>query len=366
MNAHDAFVIFNAVPGCGPATIRALAEFFGSVDSALVQDEGPLVASGIVNPQTAQNIVHFPKDKFLEDEYNLTRQKNVRILTAADDDFPSSLREIPGSPVVLYTQGDVALLHGACIAMVGSRNASHYGMTIAHAFARRFAEAGLIVVSGLARGIDSASHQGCLDAKGKTIAVVAGGLSHLYPKENIGLMRTIVEQGAMVSEMPMAVFPLPAHFPRRNRIITGLSTATVVVEAGAKSGALISAGYALEQGKDVFAVPSNIDNVCAEGSNRLIKDGARIALSADDVLEELKGQMEISFPALSTPEQTAPRVALSAQEMKAYDVLSLQPLHVDQLSARVRQPASDMAQVLLNLQLKGVVRQLPGQFFVRT
>ena len=366
MNAHDAFVVLNAVPGCGPATIKALAEFFGSVDNILAQDEGSLIASGVVDPQVAQNIVHFPKDKFLEDEYNLTRQKNTRILTAADDDFPSGLREIPGSPVVLYTQGDVALLHGACIAMVGSRNASHYGMTIAHAFARRFAEAGLIVVSGLARGIDSASHQGCLDAKGKTIAVVAGGLSHLYPKENAGLMRKIVGQGAVVSEMPMAVLPLSIHFPRRNRIITGLSTATVVVEAGAKSGALISAGYALEQGKDVFAVPSNIDNVCAEGSNRLIKDGARIALSADDVLEELKGQMEISFPAMRGGEPLCSPVPLSAEEMKAYEVLSLQPLHVDQLSARVRQPASEIAQVLLNLQLKGVVRQLPGNLYVRT
>ncbi len=190
MNAHDAFVVLNAVPGCGPATIKTLAEFFGSVDNILAQDEGSLIASGVVDPQVAQNIVHFPKDKFLEDEYNLTRQKGVRILTAADEDFPSSLMEIPGAPVVLYTQGDIGLLHGACIAMVGSRNASHYGMTIAHAFARRFAEAGLIVVSGLARGIDSASHQGCLDAKGKTIAVVAGGVGEIFPQKKDGLMRT--------------------------------------------------------------------------------------------------------------------------------------------------------------------------------
>ncbi len=365
MNDHDALVVFNAIPGVGLARIKKLVEFFGSAAEALRQDRDALISSGVLTPQEAENIVHFLKDKFLEDEYNLVRQKGVQVLTAADDHFPTGLLQIPSAPIVLYVQGSAALLHGVSIAMVGSRNASHYGINIANRFARRFAEAGLIVVSGLARGIDTASHKGCLEAEGKTIAVVGCGFNHVYPPENAGLMRAIAQQGAVVSEMPMGFPVLAENFPRRNRIITGLSLATVVVEAADKSGALISAGYAAEQGKDVFAVPANIDNACAQGSNKLIKDGARVALSADDVLEELKTQMEFSFPDLNAANQSEASVALSAKEMQAYEVLSLQPLHVDQLSVRVQQPLPEMAEVLLNLEIKGVVRQLPGKLYVR-
>ena len=273
------------------------------------------------------------------------------------------MRDIPDAPVVLYIQGNVDLLHSACIGMVGSRIASHYGLSTAERFAGAFAQAGLTVVSGLARGIDTASHRGCLNANGKTIAVIGCGLNHIYPKENWKLLQAIAAQGAVVSELPMNALPLAMHFPRRNRIISGLSLGVLVVEAAAESGALITVDYALEQGKVVFAVPANIDYTTAEGSNKILKDGAKMALSPADVLEEIKGQVELVFPTARAPE--IPPVSLSEAEMAIYRCLGSEPVHVDQLLKKTRETMSDAFAIMLNLELKGIVRQLPGRYYVK-
>ena len=292
MKEQDALLVLNAVPGLGAVKAKLLSELFGSAAAVLDQNYAGILSSGIVAPGVAENIIHFSKDKFLSDEYNLGQQKGVRVMTVADDDFPQSLRDVPGGPIVLYIQGDPQVLHAASIAMVGSRACSHYGLSMAGRFAASFAQAGVVVVSGLARGIDTAAHQGCLKAGGKTIAVLGCGLEHVYPKENRVLMEAISRQGAVVSELPMTTSPIPANFPRRNRIISGLSLTTLVVEAAAQSGALITADYALEQGRDVFVIPANVDYISAQGSNRLIKDGAKVALTPGDVLDEFKGQLE--------------------------------------------------------------------------
>ena len=268
--------------------IRKLVAFFGSALEVLQASLDELAQSRIVLPTIAENIFHFYKDKFLQDEYNLMQRKGILSSHAADDHFPCSLKSFEDSPVVLYIKGDSDCLHQMSVALVGSRAASFHGCKSAKSFAQAFAQAGMVVVSGLARGIDTAAHQGALSAGGKTIAVIGCGFNYMYKKENYSLMETIAQNGAVVSEFACAMPPLKQNFPWRNRIISALSLATVVIEAGRRSGALITADYALAQNKDVFVLPSNIDNETAQGSNQLIQDGAQVALHPDDVLFRIK------------------------------------------------------------------------------
>lgn len=363
MTEQEALVVLNAIPGVGPHRIKALREYYGDAVTALKQPYLELDASGILPREINTNIVHFSKDNFLADEYNQVRQKNITVLTAADESFPHLLSQIPGAPVVLYIMGHQSVLHQAAVGIVGSRMCSFYGKAQAERFASTFGQAGITVVSGMARGIDTFAHQGCLKAKGQTVAVLGCGLEHVYPKENKALMETIVANGAVISEMPIRTPAIPANFPRRNRIITGLSLATVVIEAGEKSGALISAGYALEQGRDVFAVPANIDESTARGSNMLLKDGAQMALSPQDVLDVFRSQVELVFPEVGS--NHAPTLVLNESESALYNLLSSVPVHADDLSDRAGIPIGQIAQVMLALQLKELVQELPGKHFIK-
>jgi DNA processing protein len=363
MTQHDALVVLNAVPGLGSGKIRLLVEYFSGACHVLQQKADTLSASGIVTPHVASNIAASSKVQFLEEEYKQLHLNGCAVVTSADEHFPQSLNDTPGGPVVLYVKGDAALLKTAGLAIVGSRICSYYGKNMAARFASRFAEVNVTVISGLARGIDTAAHLGCLEKNGKTIAVIGCGLNHMYPKENKELAAQIAQKGLIISEMPMGTPPIPANFPRRNRIISGLSLATVVIEAGLKSGALITADYALEQGKDVFVLPANIDYETAKGSNKLIKDGAKVALDPMDILDELKSQLEFSFAQNLT--QSVSRVLLTEEQMLFYKHLSLDPVHIDELTTRANQSLSEAAQVMLNLELKGIVRQLPGKYYVK-
>ncbi len=364
MTEQEALQVLNAVPGLGGVRIHGLRECFGNAVAVLQQPYEELAACGVVPLNVVENIIHFSKDKFLIDEYNLLAIKNVALTTIADEGYPHLLRNIPGAPVVLYIKGDQTLLHSAAVAMVGSRACSYYGKAQAVLFAESFARAGLTVISGMARGIDTCAHQGCLKAGGNTIAVLGCGLNYIYPRENQQLMEAIIASGAVVSEMPLNTPPIPANFPRRNRIITGLSLATVVIEAGEKSGALISSGYALEQGRDVFALPANIDYATARGSNQLLKDGAQIALSPQDVLEVLRGQVELVFPEVSKQAEE-PRVFINELEAKVYKILTTEPVHADELAARTKLSIGQIAQVVLHLQLKELAKELPGKYFIK-
>ena len=364
MTEQEAYQVLNAIPGVGSVRIQGLIGHFGDAVTILRQEREDLMVCGLLPGNVVENIVHFSKDKFLIDEYNLSSQRNVSVVTVADAEYPHVLRNIPGAPVVLYIKGNKTVLHSAMVAMVGSRLCSYYGKAQASRFAESFAQAGLVVVSGLARGIDTSAHQGCLKAGGITVAVIGCGLNHIYPKENQQLMEAIVQKGAVVSEMPMNTPAIPSNFPRRNRIITGLSLATVVIEAGAKSGALISAGYALDQGRDVFAVPANIDYATALGSNQLLKDGAQMALAPADVLEVFKAQVELVFPDRSTMGEKAKPI-INDCEAKVYNILTTEPMHLDELVARTKLPIGQIAQVVLHLQLKELILELPGKHFIK-
>ncbi len=363
MTQQEALQVLNAIPGLGAVRILALMKHFGDSVGVLQQSYDGLIESNIVPRNVVENIIHFSKDKFLSVEYNLGRQNEISIVTILDDDYPKMLREVPGAPVVLYIKGQKALLHSASVAMVGSRAYSYYGKAQAGRFAESFAQAGLVVVSGMARGIDTFAHQGCLKAGGSTVAVLGCGLNHLYPKENKQLQEDIARQGAVVSEMPLDTPPIPANFPRRNRIITGLSLATVVIEAGEKSGALISAGYALEQGREVFVLPANIDYQTAKGSNQLLKEGAQVALTPADVLEVFKDQLTLHFPEITPTD--APKQKLDELEAKVYKILTTEPMHADMLAEKTNLPIGQIAQVVLHLQLKELVTELPGKYFIK-
>ena len=360
MTEQEALLVLNAVPLLGAIRIRKLMSFFGSALEVLQASFEELSQCGILLPTVAENIFHFSKDKFLQDEYNLIQRKGIAVLTAADENYPCSLKNFEDAPVVLYIKGEIDCLKQSSVAIVGSRAASFYGCKSAKTFAQAFSRAGILVVSGLARGIDTAAHQGTLEAGGKTIAVIGCGFNHMYPKENLSLMETIARHGAVVSEFACAMPPLKQNFPWRNRIISALSLATVVIEAGRKSGALITADYALSQNKDVYVLPSNIDSDTALGSNQLIQDGARVALNPDDVLSQIK---EDYTPLISKDRE--PVLLLSEEQSKVYPHITHQPVHLDDLARYSGLNISSLMNIALSLELKRAIRQLPGQYYVR-
>ena len=360
MTEQEALLVLNAVPDLGAIRIRKLTAFFGSALEVVQASFDELSQCKILSPQIAENLFHFSKDKFLQDEYNLMQRRGIVVITAVDADYPCSLKDFADSPVVLYVKGEVDALNQMSLAIVGSRAASFYGCKAAKTFAQAFVQAGMVVVSGLARGIDTAAHQGSLEAGGKTIAVIGCGFNHMYPKENYFLMEKISQMGAVVSEFACAMPPLKQNFPWRNRIISGLSLATVVIEARSKSGALITADYALAQNKDVFVLPSNIDNETALGSNQLIQDGAKVALNPDDVLSQIK---EDHVPL--RPPDNRPVLLLSDEQSKVYPYITHQPVHLDELVRQSGLNISSLMNITLSLELKRAIRQLPGQYYVR-
>jgi DNA processing protein len=344
MTEREALLILNAVPNLDAVRIRKLIKNYGSAAQAL---------------EACENIIHFPKDKFLQDEYNLMQRSGVTAMTAADGHWPCSFKNFEDAPLVLYVKGDTACLAEMSLAVVGSRAASFYGRAAAKKFAQAFVRAGITVVSGLARGIDTAAHQGALEAGGRTVAVIGCGFSHMYPKENLALMEAISRQGAVVSEFAFSMPPLKYNFPWRNRIISALARATVVIEAGRKSGALITADYALAQNKDVFVLPSNIDNETALGSNQLIQDGARVALSPDDIMSQIRENYVPGVP------QAASLLLLSDEQAKIYPYITYQPVHLEELARQSGMHITSLMNITLSLELKRAIRQLPGQYYVR-
>lgn len=368
MNEQEALLILNAVPGLGNRGLQKLLEYYGSALNVLAQKEADLLGSSTVSAKAARNILDFPKDKFLKSEYNLLNAHQAKVMTWRDDDYPELLREIPDAPVVLYVKGDLAAYNPLSMAIVGSRKASLYGVSIASKFAMRLGELGITVVSGLARGIDTAAHQGSLRAGGYTVAVLGCGLANIYPPENKELFRKIAEAGVVISEFPMSASPLAYNFPRRNRIISGLSLGVIVVEAAEQSGALITADFALEQGREVFAVPGKIDHPASTGTHRLIKQGAKLITCVEDILEDI--QFSISAHARGEEvrklpdarQEASPR--MSQEEQQVYNHLSDRPVHIDELTHHCGSTLPVMA-ILLQLELKHLVKQLPGKLFVR-
>ncbi len=369
MTNQEALIILNAIPGVGNRTISRLVKHFETPLRVLQVPETALRTVQGIPSKVIQQIIQFSQDTFLQNEYNCASQHRVEIITCLDEAYPALLREIPDAPVVLYVKGDVSVWQNRCVGLVGSRAASVYGITTARQLAFQLTEKGFVVVSGLAKGIDTASHQGALQARGKTIAVVGCGLAHVYPSENKKLFEEIARQGAVISEFPMTMPPIAQHFPRRNRIISGLSLGIVVVEASEKSGALITSDFALEQGREVFAVPGPIGNSSSKGVNNLIKQGAKLITGVEDIVEDLAEAFSGgSVPFTEALDEEREEVVfdnLTDEEIKVRDFLKPTPLYIDEVSTLSGIHPFKLAAILLQLEMKGLIQQLPGKHYIK-
>lgn len=370
MTEQQALVVLSAVPGLGSVGIRRLVKHFGSGLNVLKAKERDLQQANIVSRNLLDKIFEFDRDNFLQSEYNHIQQNAVEVITIFDEHYPVALRGIYDPPVVLYVKGRLPVDQGLAVGIVGSRNASMYGLNIAEKFASQLAELGITVVSGLAKGVDAAAHRGCLRTGGQTIAVVGCGLSHVYPPQNRELFAQISQKGAVISEFPMTMPPISFNFPARNRIISGLSLAVLVVEASLKSGALITSHFALEQGRDVFAVPGKIDHPNSQGVNQLIKQGAKLVTCFEDIVQELEPQLRrnLAAPKKAAEDLTGYDVGqdLCENEFAIVNVLNQEPVYIDDLVSQCGQSPADVASLLLKLELKKCVKQLPGKYYVRT
>ncbi len=364
MNSTEACIALNMVAGMGPVRLRKLLEVFETPERILAAKRSELRTVDGIGNEVAEQIANWESTVDLPAELERVRDFGAEVITAQSPGYPRQLREIHAPPIVLYVWGELTERDQHAIAVIGSRRTSHYGAECAKKLSYQLAYSGLTVISGLARGIDTAAHQGALAAKGRTIAVIGSGLTKLYPPENAALADKIRSgNGAVISEFSMVVEPDRQTFPMRNRIISGWSHGILVVEAGLNSGALITASQAIEQGRSVYAVPGHINAPTAHGSNRLIQQGAKLVMDAGDILDDL----QILLPEKQKLPETAarPLPELSADERLVYDAIRPTETPIDQIAATSELPAATVSSVLLRLELKRLVKQLPGKYFVK-
>ena len=364
MNSTEACIALNMLPTVGPVRLRKLLEVFKDPPRILDAKRSQLrMVEGIGN-EVADQVSNWESIVDLAAELKRVREFGASVITQESPSYPKSLREIHAPPIVLYVWGELAERDHHAIGIIGARRTTHYGTESAKKLAYQLAYAGLTVISGLARGIDTAAHQGALAAKGRTIAVIGSGLSKLYPPENRGLADKIRDgNGAIVSEFSMEIEPDRQTFPMRNRIIAGWSHGILVVEAGLNSGALITASQALEQGRSVYAVPGHINAPSAMGSNRLIQQGAKLVMDASDVLDDLQILLPETKP---SPEAAVrPLPPLTEDERRVYAAIDSTETPIDQIAAKCDLPSAIVSSTLLRLELKRLVKQLPGKYFVK-
>ena len=399
-NETISLIHLNLIQGIGLKTVQVLRDVFGSTEKALQATPDELRKTDRLSPAVCDLLINKPVLYPVERELELIGKYGCQVVTLYDAAYPPHLKEIDTPPFVLYVRGELTPEDTFSISVVGSRNAKDYGRKVSYHLSYQLVQRGVTVVSGFARGIDTSAHRGALEAGGRTIAVMGNGLSVIYPATNSDLAEKIEASGALVSEFPMAARPKPRNFPRRNRIISGLTLGTVVVEASNRSGALITARLAAEQNREVFAVPGEIFSELSTGTHKLINDGAKLINTVDDLLNELpphvlnqiqphsrsslvsdteatptqtplveKNDTKPVSPQPSTEAQTLvstpPPPDLTPDEKAIYDALEVQSSHIDTLVRTTQLPISKVSSVLLMLELKGLVQQLPGKQFTK-
>ena len=397
-NETISLIHLNLIQGVGLKTVQILRDVFGSAEKALQATPDELKKNNQLSPTVCDLLTHKPVLYPIERELELIHKYGCQVITLYDAAYPPHLKQIDTPPLVLYIKGELVPEDALSISFVGSRNAKDYGRKVSYRLSYQLAQRGLTVVSGLARGIDTAAHRGAFEAGGRTIAVMGNGLSLIYPATNKDLAEKITESGALISEFPMGAKPKPRNFPRRNRIISGLTLGTVVVEASNRSGALITARLAGEQGREVFAVPGEIFSELSTGTHKLINNGAKLINTVDDLLNELppyvlsQVQSEVSpVPDMETePTQEAsvekspaepispqpsreaqqpvpapPPPDLTPDEKTIFDAIEMPSSHIDTIVRTTQLPISQVSSVLLMLELKGVIQQLPGKQFTK-
>ncbi len=351
------WVGFNLIPGIGRAKFSQLLSHFGNMETAWHASSAELKAAGL-DQRSAQTVISRRAEVSPDAEMEKLERYHVQALTWNDPAFPPRLKEIYDVPPVLYVRGNLTPEDEWSIAVVGTRRATIYGREVTERIASDLARNKITVISGLARGIDSVAHRAALANGGRTVAVFASGLDIVYPAENLKLAQDIIEHGALVSDYPLGTRPRAENFPRRNRIMSGLSLGVLVTEAGEASGALITANLALEQNREVFAVPGSILSPASRGSNRLIQDGAKLVRDAGDILEELNLSM--------VPRQLEIKELIPSDETEALLLRQLgpEPIHIDEVCRQSQLPISMVSSTLALMELKGMVRQLGGMNYV--
>jgi len=367
MDSREAHIALNLIEGVGPVRVRQLLEHFGDAPAILTASRSQLRQVRGIGDDTAAAIVDWERTVDLPGELKRIGDFGCRVVIQSDPEYPASLREIYDPPIVLYAKGALTAKDKNAVAMVGSRQTTHYGIETARKLAYQLAYVGVTVVSGGARGIDTAAHQGALAAKGRTVCVLGTGLNIVFPPENKDLFDRIAEHGAVMTQFPFNRNGDKQSFAIRNRIVAGMTLGTVVVEADLHSGALITANFATEYGRHVFAVPGRIDSPRSKGCHELIKKGAKLCEGAEDILSEF----EYLFPASNRPPSVGetgvlPALELSENEQKVFDALRTNDeTSIDEVIRRSGLPSSAVSVALLSLEMKRVVKQLPGKLFVR-
>ena len=361
------WLVLYAVPGLGPAAYCALLEHFETPENILLQSPRALCEIPGIGPSTAQSISTNRDWDWARDQVSRAKDLDIQICTLTDLLYPEILTQIYAPPPLLFAKGDISLCHSPTISIVGSRSFTAYGRETAHRLGSDLARAGVTVVSGMAVGIDTHAHRGALE-HGATAAVLGSSLDCPYPPENRTLFQQICERGVVFSEFPLGTSPEAHNFPRRNRIISGLSLGTVVVEAGKQSGALITAQFALDQNRDVFAVPGPIYSGKSQGTNSLLSQGAILVQTAQDILSEIEHQSALP-PAMDRNEhQPSEQPSLSDREQRVWDALAnpsddATPVHIDALARAAGFSSGETLNILLSLEIRGHVEQLPGMHF---
>jgi DNA processing protein len=370
-NSLRDWIALSFVIGVGSRTAALLIDRFGSPASVFEASAHALESAGLKRETIDAIKSAEPREKAVR-EIDALGKLGGQVLTLTDERYPTLLRETYDPPIVIYCLGDLATAFSQpAVAIVGSRRCSTYGRNVAEKLSRELAERGVTIISGLARGIDSAAHRGALDGRGLTVAVMGTGLDAVYPKENQKLAARIVEQGALVTEFPLATPPVSQNFPFRNRVISGLALGVMVVEGAERSGSLITARLAYEQGRDVFAVPGNVTSAKSFGPNYLIKDGAKLVQTWRDVIEEFPAESKAKILAAERGDQRIEKVRvdeveLSESQRRVFKMLNTdQPVHIDQLIARAGLSSGELMGALLQLEMLDRIRQLPGKTFVR-
>ena len=395
-NETKSLIHLNLIQGVGLKTLQRLLTLFGSAEEVLRATPAELEKRENLSPAIRELLIRKPVKIPLEKELELIEEYGCHVVTQSDAAYPPLLKEIADAPLMLYVKGELKTEDALSISFVGSRSARDYGRQVSRQFSYQLAQRGVTVVSGLAQGVDANAHRGALDAGGRTLAVMGNGLSLIYPASNAQLAADIAQAGALISEFPMGMQPMGKNFPRRNRIISGLTLGTIVVEASNRSGALITANHALEQGREVFAVPGTIYSELSTGTHKLIREGAMLVHSVEELLEALPQQARnmVSIPATATsliggvppardaaqeperrearsvpttehvsPEPAAPPPELTDDEKTVFEAIEAPATHIDVIVRTTQLPIGKVSSVLLMLELKGIVQQLPGKFF---
>ncbi len=368
MNESYAYFILNLVPGVGPVTVKKLLEAFGTTVNILNVTRTELDNIQGLRKKQIDALLDWKTVTDYEEEFERCEKAEITLVTPADSTYPSLLLQTYDPPLCLYVRGNVNALSGRNIAFVGSRKTSFYGVNVTKDFASSAVNCGWTIVSGLARGIDTVAHQTAVDCKGLTVAVIGSGLARLYPQENLNLAREIIKQGgAIISEFPLNAPPDRRSFPMRNRIVAGMSSGTLVVEGGVKSGSMITATHTMEQGKPVFAVPGMVTNPQARGCHQLIKNGAKLVESFYDIMEEFSEQPSLPFDNSPNPRkvQDCIEIPLNVLEKKIVEIMKrgLKPMSADEISEYTEIEMGQILSTIMVLEMKKVVVQSQGMCF---